>query len=132
MKYSPPLNVMVVDDEPLIRWAIVETLEGAGYETIEAGDARTAIAAVSGSCRVDVIFLDFHLPDSDDLGLLAALRTRRPDATIILMSAYARPEVVDGAMELGAQRVVSKPFDVECVLPWVEHARQNPPTQATM
>ena len=52
-QHSPPLRVLVVDDEALIRWALVETLVDAGHEALDAGDAKTALhAAPDGTTPV--------------------------------------------------------------------------------
>jgi DNA-binding NtrC family response regulator len=113
MQKKSPIRVLVVDDEPLIRWSLAETLGEAGYEVEEAGDARAAVDAVSGpDGRFDVVLLDFRLPDSNDLKLLARLRALAPGARVILMTAFGTQELVQGALAYGAYRVVSKPFEV--------------------
>jgi DNA-binding NtrC family response regulator len=112
-KNSPSLKVLVVDDEALIRWSLAETLSDRGYEVFESADARSARCAVGEDARrFDVILLDFRLPDSEDLSLLASLRQSSPESQIILMTAFGAPEVVRGALDLGAYRVVSKPFEM--------------------
>lgn len=114
VKNSPALKVLVVDDEPLIRWSLVETLSDRGYQVIESGDARGARCAVREASRgFDVVLLDFRLPDSEDLSLLASLRQSSPESQIILMTAFGAPEVVRGALDLGAYKVVSKPFEMD-------------------
>ena len=106
-------RVLVVDDEPLIRWSITEKLEAHGYTSMEAADAQSAIRALeSGADKPDVIFLDYRLPDSHDLGLLRAVRALAPDAAVVMMTAFGTPEMFKEAIELGAYRVLSKPFDV--------------------
>jgi len=113
VKNSPALRVLVVDDEPLIRWSLAETLVDQGYQVVESGDAKSARSAVRDSSRAfDVVLLDFRLPDSEDLGLLASLRQSSPSSQIILMTAFGTPEVVRGALDLGAYKVVSKPFEM--------------------
>ena len=103
----------MVDDEALIRWSLAETLSDRGYEVFESADARSARCAVGEDARrFDVILLDFRLPDSEDLSLLASLRQSSPESQIILMTAFGAPEVVRGALDLGAYRVVSKPFEM--------------------
>ena len=111
--YSPSLRVLVVDDEPLIRWSLAETLAGSGHAVIEAGDGETAVRTLTERGEsVDVVLLDYRLPDSNDLTLLSAVRRLAPRSQVIMMTAYGTPEVTRGALELGAFRVVSKPFDV--------------------
>ena len=112
-KKSPQLRVLVVDDEPLIRWSLTETLNDCGYQVAEAGDARSARAAIcEGGRHFDVVVLDYRLPDSEDLSLLECIRKNAPNTQVILMTAFGSPEVVRGALELGAFRVVPKPFEM--------------------
>src|SRR4051794_15449762 len=95
VKNSAALRVLVVDDEPLIRWSMSETLSDRGYDVVEASDGQSAIAAVSDSSRsFDVVLLDFRLPDSNDLTLLSTLRRLSPATQIILMTAYGSAEVL--------------------------------------
>jgi len=116
-------RVLVVDDEPLIRWSVSETLSDRGYEVVETGDALGARTAVKDANQsFDVVLLDYRLPDSDDLGLLASLRTLSPKAQIILMTAYGKPEVVRGALALGAYRVIGKPFEMQAIADLVAQA----------
>ncbi|HZP49054.1 MAG TPA: response regulator [Vicinamibacterales bacterium] len=120
---SPAPHVLVVDDEALIRWSVAETLSDRGYDVVESGDGAAARLAVrDATTTFDVVLLDFRLPDSEDLGLLASLRKASPDTRIILMTAFGTPEVVRGALELGAYRVVSKPFEMQDVANLVAEA----------
>jgi len=97
----------------LIRWSIAETLAQEGHTVVEAGDAMAAVQALTDTTGpIDVVLLDYRLPDSSDLGLLANVRRLRPDSAIVMMTAYGTPEVMKGALDLGAHRVVSKPFDM--------------------
>ena len=69
------LRVLVVEDELLIRWSITETLAHAGHTVIEAADGASAIMALKNDAeRIDAVVLDYRLPDSDDLTLLATVR----------------------------------------------------------
>jgi DNA-binding NtrC family response regulator len=112
-KNSAVPRVLVVDDEPLVRWAVTETLKSHGYEIEEAADAEGAIRAVRyGAAPPDVVLLDLRLPDCSDLRLMQAIRRCAPEAPIILMTAFSTPEVRDEAARLGAYCVVEKPFEV--------------------
>jgi DNA-binding NtrC family response regulator len=113
MPNSSQARVLVVDDEMLIRWSLGEALAAAGYTVVEGRDAAEARRALrDGDHRPDLVLLDYRLPDSDDLGLLRTIRQEAPAVPVILMTAHGTPEVVNGALELGAYRVVSKPFEV--------------------
>lgn len=110
---SSGLRVLVVDDEPLIRWSLAETLADAGHHVVEAGDAQAAVRAVTEAVRpFDAVLLDFRLPDSNDLSLLSRLRLLAPGSRIIMMTAFGTPETTQGALELGAFCIVPKPFEV--------------------
>jgi DNA-binding NtrC family response regulator len=115
--------VLVVDDELLIRWSLSEALAAANYDVAEASDAALARGAFAGGApRPDVVLLDFRLPDSDDLGLLTAIRQAAPSVPVVLMTAHGTPELARGALALGAFRVVSKPFEVHDMVALVGEA----------
>lgn len=115
--------VLVVDDEPLIRWSVAESLEAAGFEVIEAGTARDALAHFGHQegCTC-VVLLDLRLPDSDDLGLLRRIRAAAPHCRIILMTAHGTQEILDEAMREGAWGVLGKPFDMARMVTLVREA----------
>lgn len=107
------LRVLVVEDETLIRWSIAETLAQEGHTVMEATSAASAITALENADDdIDVVLLDYRLPDSNDLGLLANVRRLQPRSAVVMMTAYGTPEVTAGALALGAYRVVGKPFDM--------------------
>jgi DNA-binding NtrC family response regulator len=115
--------VLVVDDEALIRWSLAESLAEAGYTVSEASDGASAVAQASGGGLFDAIVLDYRLPDSNDLHLLETIRGLQPSAAVVMMTAFGTPEVTSGALELGACRVVPKPFDVHDMVDLVTKAR---------
>jgi len=120
------LRILVVDDEALIRWSLLETLTSCGHAVVEAGDAATAVQAVTAAAvPFDVVLLDFRLPDSNDLALLSRLRRLAPTTRIILMTAYGTPEILQAALDLGAYRVISKPFDMNDLAPLVRQAHAS-------
>jgi DNA-binding NtrC family response regulator len=110
------LRALVVDDEPLIRWAIAETLRTDGYDVEEAGDADGTIRALfDNPARPDLVLLDLRLPDCGDLSLLETVRRLVPAATVILMTAFGTPDLRERARRLGAACILDKPFDVDAL-----------------
>jgi two-component system response regulator AtoC len=106
-------HVLVVEDELLIRWSIVETLTNAGCLVTEAPDGATALRALSESAgSVDAVVLDYRLPDSNDLGLLTSIRRVSPRSAVVMMTAFGTPEVFAAALALGASRIIEKPFEM--------------------
>jgi len=122
MKKSP--TVLVVDDEALIRWSLSEALGDSGYAVTEAGDGRSALAALSNAPEpFDVVLLDYRLPDSADLRLLEQIRKAAPTSQVIMITAHNSHELSQRALALGAFRVVSKPFEVDVIAALVGQAR---------
>lgn len=120
------LTVLVVDDEALLRWSIAEFLRHSGHvviETASAADARDAIDRTSE--RIDVVLLDYRLPDSNDLRFFEEVRRRLPRSAVVLMTAYGTPEMLQGAMDLGAFCVLGKPFDMHHVEALVTDASRS-------
>jgi DNA-binding NtrC family response regulator len=115
-------TILVVDDEPLIRWAIREVLEDAGYAVVEAGTAKEAVGHMNGSGPFAVALLDLRLPDCDDLTLLRRVRREAPQCQVVLMTAHGTSEVMAEAIGAGAFRAVSKPFDLSRVVGIVREA----------
>jgi len=107
-----PLHVLVVDDEPLIRWSIAESLAYRGMDVEQAADAASALRAVTTAAKpFEVVVLDLRLPDMNDLSLLATLRQLLPSAKLILMTAFGTPEIVQQAALIGA-KILNKPFEL--------------------
>ena len=109
-----PYRVLVVDDEPLIRWSVCETLTGLGLAVVQAGDAASALASITagGGAAFDLILLDLRRPDMRDLSLRGTLKQLQPDASIILMTAFGSDEVVEQAIARGVEAILHKPFEL--------------------
>ena len=129
MMAEQSLRVLVVEDEALLRWSLAEILRRGGHTVLEAVSATTALEAMSSApSAIDVVLLDYRLPDSNDLRLLEEIRSHRPGSAVVLMTAYATPEVVHEALERGAYCVISKPFDLHDVDTLIHNAhRANRP-----
>ena len=119
------MQILIVDDEPLIRWSMAETLAHVGHSVTEANDAQEALRRLSEGPTPDVILLDFRLPDSADLRLLETIRRIAPTSRIVMMTAYGSPEVRDNAVQLGAYRVITKPVEMGELDPLVQAAFQS-------
>jgi DNA-binding response OmpR family regulator len=101
-------NVLVVDDEPIVREVVVRYLQRDGYRTLEAADGEGARALVERE-RLDLVVLDLMLPGMDGLALCRWIRARS-DVPVIMLT--ARGEEADRivGLELGADDYVTKPF----------------------
>jgi CheY-like chemotaxis protein len=110
---NSPRRVLVVDDEPLIRWSVTESLADLGLDVEQASDAASALRIVTAAVMpFDVVVLDLRLPDMEDLSLLGTVRQLLPAASLILMTAFGTPEIITDAQAMGAV-VINKPFELD-------------------
>lgn len=120
------LAVLVVDDEPLIRWSLRQGLANRGHVVAEADCGAVALDRISGAREpFDVVILDYRLPDRQDLSLLADVRLLAPTSAVIMMTAFGDEAMRSQAFVLGAHAVVDKPFQVHAFIELVESARPN-------
>lgn len=89
---DPHVSVLVVEDEPLIRLDLVESLEREGYLVYEAAHAAEAIALLEAHSEIRLLFTDIQMPGSmDGLKLSHYVRERWPPVTIVISSGELNP-----------------------------------------
>ena len=123
MAETPKATILIVDDERLIRWSLVERLSAEGYETLEAESGQEALARFGAA--VDLVLLDYRLGDLDGLEVLKALRRRDPDVLIIFFTAFSSLGNAVEVMKQGAYHYATKPFNLDEIVLLVEKALET-------
>lgn len=111
--------ILVIEDDPAVRRGIVDVLEYAGYQTLEAADGHAGmVAALRANYRL--LLLDLVMPGPSGFDILDALRKKRPGQAVIILS--ARGEENDRVRGLvgGADDYVVKPFSMKELLARVD------------
>lgn len=115
--------MLVVDDEPLIRWSIGERLRAEGYDVIETATGGAAIEAfVSG---VDLVLLDHELRDLAGISLMNRLRALDGDVPIILMIADHAARSAHEALAFSSFPHAEKPFRLDDLVVMVRGALER-------
>lgn len=116
-------SVLVVDDDVPLGRALVRELRANGYESSEASGYEEALQRMSER-SYDVLLTDLRMGEKDGLDLILASAESFPTTRPILMSAYATARDSERAKELGAVRVLCKPFETSELLQAVERAAE--------
>ena len=116
-----PFNVVIAEDEALIRLDLREMLEEEGYVVAgEAGDGESAVQ-LAEQLRPDLVIMDVKMPGLD--GISAAERiTSHQLAPVIILTAFSQRDLVQRASEAGAMAYLIKPFTKADLVPAIEVA----------
>jgi cyclic di-GMP phosphodiesterase len=102
-------RILVIDDEPILRALMRETLEQAGYETVGAGDAERALALLEDE-TISLVVSDIVLPRLSGIELLETVQRTRPSLPVLLVTGVDSHANLTGALAGGAAGLVAKPF----------------------
>jgi len=105
-------QVLIAEDEAMLRMIAVETLEDAGFNVFQAGDGEEALAMLKSHPGIQVLVSDIKMPRMDGYALAQAGIALRPDLKIVLMTGYAQDPPPD-LLKAREIKTLHKPFDLD-------------------
>jgi signal transduction histidine kinase/DNA-binding response OmpR family regulator len=126
-------TILVVEDDPAVRNAVVEMLRGLGYHVLTAGDGAAALAVLRAGAAVDLVFSDVSMPgDVDCASLVRQVRQLAPQTAVLLTSGHAiERSLLDGAITNDVE-LLPKPYRLPQLAQAIRHelARMREPHAA--
>lgn len=120
-------TVLIVDDEPGIRFALTEVLRDRGYRVVAASSGLQALGLLTD---VDIVVTDLMMPGMDGLELVSQIAARAPRLPVLLLTAHGSEHMVRVACSRGARGCLSKPFDIDEIARVIErvvsHSQAQP------
>jgi two-component system, NtrC family, response regulator AtoC len=108
-------NILIIDDQPSVRFGLRSLLEAEGYRVMEAEDGRQGLALLTEQAP-QLILLDLRLPDADGLELLPRIKAIDDDVPVIILTAHGTIETAIRALKSGAENFLTKPPDADSFL----------------
>lgn len=106
------MKILVVDDHALVREGLCQVLKGLDSaeptEVLQAPDCAQAFTLAEMHPDLDLVLLDYHLPDMNGLAALAILGKRHPELPVVLLSGSANPSIMQQALAQGAAGFITK------------------------
>lgn len=115
-------TVLIVDDEPNIRWTMEEFLRGAGYEALTAADYEAALSALDAAHALDAAVVDVVLPRRGGVELVQEMGRRAPEVPVIVMTGEPNVARLPEIVRAGAYDFLLKPVTKEVLLKAVARA----------
>jgi two-component system nitrogen regulation response regulator GlnG len=122
-------QVLIVDDDAAVCWALERALAKAGWRVLVAADVPAARRRIKAG--VDVVVTDIRMPGESGLDLLASLRADRPDLPVVVMTAHGTMETAVEAVAKGAFDYLPKPLDLDRTIAVVRRALGETPLAAS-
>jgi DNA-binding NtrC family response regulator len=118
-------RLLIVEDEPALRITLAANLELEGFEILEAETAERALEIIAGH-ELDLVLSDIRMPGLSGVELHREIKRTRPDLPVVLMTAFTADDHIDEATQAGVFTVLSKPFEIDDVIPTLVRALQRP------
>ena len=126
---TPGRRVLVVDDDPDLRRFLLQELTIEGYSCLEAASGSEALLQIR-SHSLDLVLLDWSLPDFSGVELCRRLRRTRNDTPVLMLTAHDDIRERVEALDAGADDYLTKPFSIEELLARVRARLRRDAAQA--
>jgi DNA-binding NtrC family response regulator len=117
------LEVLVLDDEPIVGKRLQPSLAKVGCRVEVFEDPRAALARIAEK-EFDIVVTDVRMDEVDGLQVLEAVAARSPRTKVIMITGYAMMSLARQAMDKGAFDFIAKPFTPEALRAVVQKAAQ--------
>lgn len=109
---------LVVDDSRTVRIIVGQMLREAGMEVLEAADGREALAQLERRPEVELLLLDWNMPEMNGLELLREVRSRRDfdGLRVLMVTSESQSDQVNLALRAGADEYLMKPFNKDILV----------------
>ena len=107
-------NVLIIDDEPGVCWALAELARSMGHSAAVAHDAQEGLETLERG-QFDVVFLDIQLPGLNGLDALPRIKSAHPDLPVVVITAHGTMDTAVSAVQRGAFEYLLKPVDMETI-----------------
>lgn len=117
-------RILIVDDEPGVRFGIRDFLEHQGYEIDEAENCRDA-QDIFRTSRPDVVIADYMMSDGTALDLLPRLKEINPDTPLLILTAHGSIDLAVRAIKEGAEQFLTKPLELPALATILKRLLEN-------
>lgn len=109
------MKVLIVDDSAIMRRVIEQILESLEHEAVHASHGREALEQIEKLGDVELVLLDWNMPEMDGLQMLQEMESRAdiPDIPVIMITTESERHAMIEAIEAGARFYITKPFSPE-------------------
>ncbi len=126
MTVIQPLNILVADDEFLVRWSLTEALSREGHHVIAVENGTQAVEAARAK-EFDFIITDLVMPGLEGWQVLESLRDLENPPRVIIITAHDKEKTREIARQKGAWACVEKPFLIKEIKTLLSQSSEGPP-----
>ncbi len=114
-KMSDKDRILIVDDDEVVRWSYLRSLQSASRNVASASDGEEALQTMERD-PFDVVLLDIRMPGRDGLSVLRAIKQKWPESEVVIITGYPTVTSAKEAVRLGANDYVAKPVGPQEVI----------------